>query len=132
LHLILNGGLKTLPMALESLADAHGTVLDGVMLGRAPYDMPYMLADVDNVFFNVQDAAPSRTAVAAAFADYAIRAVNRGPRMHHVLRHIVGLYHGCTNARLWRQTVARIGQEGSDPHELAALAQRLDHQRAAA
>jgi len=126
LTIILNGGLKMLPAALEVLTDVDGTTLDGVMLGRAPYDMPYMLADVDRLFFGEATNRPTRADVMAAYAGYAVRAIANGSRPHHVLRHTVGLFHGCANARTWRQTVARVGQTGCDPQELVALARRLD------
>ena len=132
LTFVLNGGLKTTTAALATLSADNGIVLDGVMLGRAPYDTPYMLAEVDRMFFGVMTPLPSRTAVVAAYVAYAHGAVAGGARPHHVLRHAVGLFHSCANARLWRQTVARLGQSGSDPEELIALAQRLEERQSIA
>jgi tRNA-dihydrouridine synthase A len=132
LNFILNGGLKSLPEALSAMTAADGTTLDGVMLGRAPYDTPYMLAEVDRVFFGNIELSPERTAVVAAYVTYAIDTIAAGVRSHNVLRHLVGLFHGCANARLWRQTVARVGQNGTDPQELVVLAAQLDRQQALA
>jgi tRNA-dihydrouridine synthase A len=129
LKLILNGGLKTPQSALASLKDEDGTTLDGVMLGRAPYDTPYMLAEIDGLFFGDPAPMPERAAVAEAYVAYALDAVKGHTRMHNVLRHIINLFHGCANARTWRQTVARIGQEASDPRPLIALARQLEEQR---
>ena len=117
-------------MAVQTAAD--GTLLDGVMLGRAPYDTPYMLAEVDRLFFGDTAQLPQRAAVAAAYITYAVKTVAGGVRPHHVLRHLVGLFHGCANARAWRQAVSRIGQNGTDPQELVGIARRLDEQQALA
>ena len=132
LNFVLNGGLKSLPEASAALTAPDGTMLNGVMLGRAPYDTPYMLAEVDRVFFGDTAPIPGRAGIVTAYVDYAINTTASGVKSHHVLRHMVGLFHGCTNARLWRQTVARIGQNGTDPQELIALAQQLDRQQALA
>lgn len=129
LTLILNGGLKTPATALAALNSEDGTTLDGAMLGRAPYDTPYMLAEIDHMFYGETASPPSRAAVVEAYADYAMKAVSEHTRMHNVLRHIVNLFHGCANARLWRQTVARIGQAATDPRELVALARQLEERQ---
>jgi tRNA-dihydrouridine synthase A len=78
------------------------------------------------LFFGDTAPAISRANAVTAYVEYAIRAIAEGARPHHVLRHMVGLFHGCANARTWRQTVARIGQSGSDPHELLELARSLE------
>jgi tRNA-dihydrouridine synthase A len=129
LKIVLNGGLKSLDTAFAALTAADGTQLDGVMLGRAPYDAPYMLADVDRLFFGEAAPAPARAAIAEAYVAYARKTIAAEVRPHHVLRHLVNLFHGCANARTWRQTVSRIGQAGTDPTELVALAHRLESAR---
>ena len=132
MNIVLNGGLKSVAVAMAALTSADGAILDGAMLGRAPYDAPYMLAEVDHRVFGETAPSPQRASVTAAYVAYARKAIAGGERPHHVLRHLVGLFHGCANARLWRQTVARIGQSGTDPHELIVLAQRLDELHALA
>jgi tRNA-dihydrouridine synthase A len=108
---------------------SEDTVLDGAMLGRAPYDTPYMLTEVDCLYYGDTAPAPERSAVAEAYTAYALGAVNKTTRMHNVLRHITNLFHGCANARQWRQTVSRIGQAGSDPRELIDLARQLEERQ---
>jgi tRNA-dihydrouridine synthase A len=129
LTLILNGGLKTPREALSALTAEDGATLDGAMLGRAPYDTPYMLTEIDSLFYGDMTPPPTRSAVADAYTAYALRHVNERTRMHNVLRHMVNLFHGCANARSWRQAVARIGQAGSDPTELVALAHQLEERQ---
>ncbi len=132
LNIVLNGGLKSPGAALAALTAPDGARLDGVMLGRAPYDAPYMLADVDRLFFGDSTAAPPRAAVVAAYVAYAGGAISAGVRAHHVLRHMVGLFHGCAGARTWRQAVTRTGQALGAFDELVTLARQLDEQRALA
>lgn len=132
LRIVLNGGLKTLAAAHAALADTEGGELDGAMLGRAPYDSPYMLAEVDRLFYGESAVSPPRAAVAAAYLDYAVPLIAKGARRHLILRHLVGLFHGCPGARAWRQAVTRIGQEGGEAQSLSAIAERLDSQGALA
>ncbi|MEO1136525.1 MAG: tRNA dihydrouridine(20/20a) synthase DusA [Pseudomonadota bacterium] len=98
LKIILNGGIETLH---DAAALSEG--LDGVMLGRAAYGAPYMLAGVDALIFGEPDAAPSREKVVAAMSDYVKRVFAQGVRPHSVTRHMIGLYHGAPGARAWRR-----------------------------
>ncbi len=132
LTLVLNGGLKTLAESFAALTAVDGTALDGVMLGRAPYEAPYMLADVDRLFFEDAHPTPHRADVAADYVAYAARAIGEHTRPHHVLRHAAGLFHGRANARRWRQTLARVGQNDGALDELIILARQLDEQSALA
>jgi tRNA-dihydrouridine synthase A len=120
LTIVLNGGLTTINAAHAAL-DA----LDGVMVGRAAYDDPYMLAAVDRLFYG-EASAPSRLEVTAAYITYAEEMIGRGARPHHVLRHIVGLFHGQPGARTWRRTVAHTCQTGVGLRDLIALAGTLE------
>ncbi len=125
LRIVLNGGLPTVDAALASIAARNGPALDGVMLGRAITDSPYLLADVDSRVFGDPTPAPDRAAVVAAYLDYAAGELSRGARKTQVLRHLVGLYRGCTGARSWRQAVTRSMQADLPVGELASIASRL-------
>jgi len=104
---VLNGGLRSLAQAQAELEH-----VDGVMLGRAAYQDPYLLAGVDARIFNDIAPAPSRAEVVARMGRYLERmAVNEIPP-RAVTGHMLGLYHGQPNARLWRRHL-------SDPAFLA-------------
>jgi len=132
LEFILNGGVTCLRTGLAHLSAAHGTPLDGIMVGRAAYDTPYILAQVDALYFDAADAPPSRAEVMDAYIDYTRQQVAAGALAHHVLRHAAGLFHGCPGARGWRSTVMTAGREGRNLADLSALAAALDSQRAEA
>lgn len=132
LEFILNGGIATLADGLAHLDNRHGAPLDGIMVGRAAYDMPYMLSEVDSIYFGVESQIPTRAEVAARFLDYAAIQIEAGFLPHHVLRHSAGLFYGCPGARTWRQTVMTAGRAGTPLKDLLSLAEQLDRRLAEA
>lgn len=104
LTVVVNGGIETLEQALAFLDDdPDGPALDGVMLGRAPYARPYLLAQVDRLFFGDHSPVRSPREVMEAYADYARAELAHGARLGALSRHIVGLLHGMPGARIWRR-----------------------------
>ncbi len=101
LRLIINGGVDSTDSVREQLAAG----LDGGMIGRKAYADPWWLVDVDAAVWPADEAvlAPSRTDIALAMADYAGRELRGGTRLHHISRHLLGLYHGQPGARAWRR-----------------------------
>jgi tRNA-dihydrouridine synthase A len=118
LTIILNGGLSSLDAAER---EARG--FDGVMLGRAAYGEPYMLAEVDRRFFAETATPPTREEAARAMIPYVEKLAGTGGRPHHALRHMLGLFHGAAGARIWRRTLSSRG--GDAGPELIAEALRL-------
>lgn len=103
---ILNGGLTTL-----SDNRTHGAGLDGVMLGRAAYHDPYLLAAVDTaVFGDTAAGMPTRRAVVERMTAYLAREVGAGETPRHIVRHMLGLYQGMRGARQWRRLLSDAGQ----------------------
>jgi tRNA-dihydrouridine synthase A len=98
LTIVLNGGVGDL-----GAAEAHLAHVDGVMLGRAAYQTPYILAEVDQRFFGDTAAPISRAEAIEKLIPYAARHVESGGRLNNVARHILGLYHGCAHARAFRR-----------------------------
>jgi len=116
---VLNGGLVTLIQAQQSLQ-----TLAGVMLGRAAYHDPYLLAGVDSQLFG-DAAVPGRAEVVAAMSDYLHRQAAASVPPRAILRHMLGLYHGQPGARNWRRMLsdpAFLAQHGADSLHAAARA----------
>ena len=107
LAFVLNGGL-----ADWAAIEAQLARVDGVMLGRAAYHHPWLLAEADARLYGDGALPRSRAAVAAAMAAYAAREVAAGVALRRVTRHMLGLYHHAPRARLWRRML-------SDPARLA-------------
>jgi len=76
------------------------------MLGRAAYQDPYLLAEVDGSLFEAAEPAPSRLDVLDSFMAYADRELACGVRLNQVTRHILGLFHGQPHARAFRRVLA--------------------------
>lgn len=116
---VLNGGLASLAQARAELQH-----LDGVMLGRAAYHDPYLLAAVDGELFADATPPPSREAVVASMEAYLARRVAAGDAPRAIVCHMLGLYHGRPGARAWRRMLsdpAFLAREGANA--LAAAAQ---------
>ncbi len=94
----INGGIATLDEA-----EAHLARVDGVMLGRAAYHTPDILAGVDRRFFGDAAPPPDLRDVVAAMAPYVASVLATGGRVPHVTRHMLGLFHGRPGARQWRR-----------------------------
>jgi len=98
LEIVLNGGIGSLDEA-----EAHLAYVDGVMLGRAAYHTPYMLAEVDRRLFDDDTQVPSRAEVLESLIPYTEQHLARGGRVNNIARHLLGLYHGRPRARAFRR-----------------------------
>ena len=101
LQIVINGGIADLDAAA-----AHLRQVDGVALGRAAYQNPYLLADVDPRFFANGVMGPPRRAVIEALIPYVERHLASGGRLNNIVRHMHGLYHGRPRARAFRRHLA--------------------------
>ncbi len=121
LEIVINGGILDLEAAEAHLARG----VDGVMIGRAAYQNPYVLAEVDRRFFGDSAAPPSRAAVVRSLVSYAEAAGRRGVPVKSITRHILGLFNGLPGARQWRRHLSEAAHKsGAGPEVmLEALAQ---------
>jgi tRNA-dihydrouridine synthase A len=109
LTIVINGGITT-----HKEMETHLKNVDGVMLGRAAYHNPWLLAD----------AGKTRAEVVGKMAAYAQRAISMGYSLRNVTRHMLGLYHATPRARLWRRMLSDAALlQRNDP---ALLEQALD------
>ncbi|WP_020175172.1 tRNA dihydrouridine(20/20a) synthase DusA [Methyloferula stellata] len=108
---ILNGGLVRLDQMQEQLQQ-H---VDGVMVGRAAYQDPALLLDVDRLLFGAEPAAEDAFAAIELFMPYVERRLAEGVPLHAMTRHILGLFNGRKGARAWRRHLATEGvKPGAD------------------
>lgn len=98
LQVVLNGGVNSLDAARKHLGHT-----DGVMIGRAAYDNPYLLAEADRVVFGELGPSPSRGEVLRAYLDYVEDHLACGVPLARMSRHLFGLFHGQPGARAWRR-----------------------------
>ncbi|KAG1668280.1 tRNA-dihydrouridine(20/20a) synthase [Nymphon striatum] len=102
----LNGGIENVNHGLQSLGDV--TLLDGIMLGRAAYQNPLCLADVDHKIYGKPVRQFDPNALMEVMCDYIDRQIQNDPgvRVNHITRHMVGLFHGVAGARRFRQILS--------------------------
>ncbi len=103
LEIIVNGGIDSLDAAADQLRR-----VDGVMLGRAAYHNPYLLAQVDSRFFADPHPVPAREQVVAAMLPYIERELAAGTPLRHMTRPMTGLFQGVPGARTWRRELDRL------------------------
>jgi len=110
----INGGIRSLEEA-----QAHLAHVDGVMLGRAAYQTPGMLAAADAAIYGADERPFDPEALLETMSAYAARHIAAGGRLGHVTRHMVGLFHGLPGARLYRQILsADAVRQGAGPEVL--------------
>ncbi len=111
LEIVLNGGVVSLDEA-----EAHLARVDGVMIGRAAYQDPYILAEVDQRFFGAKRPPPGREEVVRGLLPYARDLRARGVPLKVLTRHILGLFNGLPGARLWRRHLSETAHsQGAGP-----------------
>jgi tRNA-dihydrouridine synthase A len=101
LTVVLNGGVGSLADAAAHLAH-----VDGVMMGRAAYQEPWRLLEVDRLLFDAPDPFDDPKEVAAALIPYIERELARGVRLSAITRHMLGLFRGVPGARAFRRHLA--------------------------
>ncbi|HPE48222.1 MAG TPA: tRNA dihydrouridine(20/20a) synthase DusA [Hyphomonas sp.] len=100
LTVVLNGGIQTIEACTEHLA-----TFDGVMLGRAAYQTPALLGEVDAVLFGEGEPV-SPFAALEAYRPYVAERLAEGVPLHAMTRHMLGLFNGQPGARQWRRTLS--------------------------
>jgi tRNA-dihydrouridine synthase A len=126
LQVVVNGGI-----ADATEATAHLDHVDGAMLGRAAYHTPYLLHELDVVWFGGE--AKSRAELLRAYRPYVEAQLERGVQLKHIVRHVLGLFAGQPGGRAFRQVLSegahRPGADWSLVERALALTER---ERAAA
>ena len=96
-EIIINGGISTVDEIKPHLKRT-----DGVMIGRAAYHTPYLLAEIEKEIFN-NDNVLSRQDVIEQLIPYVKDELKKGTRLNQIMRHTLGLFHGQTGASHWKR-----------------------------
>jgi tRNA-dihydrouridine synthase A len=116
-EIVLNGGVQSLEEAAVHLA-----AVDGVMIGRAAYQSPYLLAEADRLIFAESGAAKTREEIVADFLPYVERQLGHGVPLKSIVRHMLGLFNGLPGARAWRRCLAEEAHKPSSGPEVIEAA----------
>ncbi|NOX37423.1 MAG: tRNA dihydrouridine(20/20a) synthase DusA [Calditrichaeota bacterium] len=125
LTIVINGGIRSLEEAQR-----HLQIVDGVMIGRAAYENPYLFALADAVIFNDPDARPpTRREIIQSMIPYIDRCREDGIYPRHILRHMLGLFANQPGSRRWRRFLSEQGQRKAIDGQilLEAMALIPDH-----
>jgi tRNA-dihydrouridine synthase A len=98
LHIDINGGIHTLNEAQQ-----HLNHVDGVMMGRAIYHDPYLLAEADSLLFRDEYVIPSRYQIMEQMLPYIEKRMSEGRPLKSITRHLLGLFQGQVGAKVWRR-----------------------------
>jgi len=120
-EVIINGGIKSLESCQQ-----HLQYVDGVMLGREPYQNPYLLHNVDRMIFEeTPSSLKSRQALLHEIYPYIEHQLAQGMPLTKMVRHVIGLYHGVPNARRWRRYLSENACRESAGMQTLYEAERL-------
>ena len=97
MEIIINGGISKIDQIKN-----HLKICNGVMIGRAIYQNPYFLVDIEKEIFNVENN-PTREDIAKEILKYLEKEVKQGTKVNHIMRHTVGLYHGQIGSKKWKR-----------------------------
>ncbi len=111
----INGGIEDLIQSAH-----HLDKVDGVMLGRAAYQNPSILRDVDAQFFGASNPPVSYAEIIERMMEYSARHIANGGRLNQITRHMIGLFQGISGARNWRQILSvEAVRAGAGPDVIA-------------
>ena len=96
-EIIINGGITKVNEIRSHLKNT-----DGVMIGRAAYHTPYLLADIEREIFKNKNI-PTRQEVIENLIPYIKTEIKKGTRLNQIMRHTLGLFHGQTGASYWKR-----------------------------
>ena len=100
-EIILNGGITSVEQIKPHLKKT-----DGVMIGRAAYHTPYILAEIEKEIFNNKNV-PSRQDVIEQLIPYIKDEIKKGTRLNQIMRHTLGLFHGQTGSSYWKRYLSQ-------------------------
>ena len=106
LSFIINGGITSINEALSLLEK-----MDGVMIGREAYNNPYFLREVDNRIFGDLTSEKSRTDYLYQYLPYIESQLTDGASLHHMTRHLMGLFKGQKGGKLYRRHLSEYSHK---------------------
>ena len=101
LKIEINGGITE-----YSQFDTHFLNTDGIMIGRKAYEDPYFFSKIDKMVFNSEETISSRKDVVLQLVPYIEEYTKNGGKANHILRHVLGLFHGLSGAKNFRRTLS--------------------------
>ncbi|MDC0029504.1 tRNA dihydrouridine(20/20a) synthase DusA [Pseudomonadota bacterium] len=108
LEIVINGGIKDVDDSIQHLEQ-----VDGVMLGRSPYDNPMIVSNVDSAIFDEADIGEDRKSILNKYLKYCLVQADLGHPLSRTLKHIFGLNRGLNNAKAYRSLILETMQRNN-------------------
>ena len=108
LEVVINGGIKDVDDSIQHLGK-----VDGVMLGRSPYDNPMIVSNVDSTIFGEADIGEDRKSILNKYLQYCLMQADLGHPLSRTLKHIFGLNRGLKNAKAYRSLILETMQRNN-------------------
>ncbi|TGM13255.1 tRNA dihydrouridine(20/20a) synthase DusA [Leptospira selangorensis] len=116
----LNGGVKTI-----SDIHSHMDKVDGVMIGRAAYENPFLFSEVDSEFFGAEPLSLSRRDIFESTQEYVSSQTALGEKPSRVLKHLLGAFHEIRGARSYRRILTEKMYSNPSPKLLLEALQSI-------
>lgn len=123
LEIILNGGIQTVEEAAS-----HLDKVDGVMIGRAAYETPYIMANADQLIFGDEDKPIiDRLTALENYMPYVEAQVANDVYVRHMAKHLFGLFQGIRGAKSWRRYLGEhMFQDGAGPDVISEAVKLIE------
>ena len=108
LEVVINGGIMDVDDSIQ-----HLEKVDGVMLGRSPYDNPMIVSNVDSTIFGEEDIGEDRKSILNKYLQYCLVQADCGHPLSRTLKHIFGLNRGLKNAKAYRSLILETMQKNN-------------------
>ncbi len=129
LSIAINGGIKTIEDALthtsKTFHDTNLPGVDGTMLGRSAYENPYILSQVDSLYYQEISTPKTREEILETMYPYIEEHLLNGGRLNQVSRHMLGLFYGMPGGRIWRRYLSENAFKDNAGTEVLISAYKL-------
>ena len=124
-EIVINGGITS----VDEIS-THLKKTDGVMIGRAAYHTPYLLAEIEKEIFK-NNHVPSRQDVIEQLIPYIKKEIKKGTRLNQIMRHTLGLFHGQTGASYWKRYLSEnMCVRNADIQKIDHIMDKIKHNNA--
>lgn len=103
LNITINGGIKTIKECKN-----HLKFVDGIMIGRAAYENPFMIRDIDTEIYGVESNVNSKKSILNQYLDYVEEKLREGHDLTRMMKHLFGLSRGDKFAKTFRKKILEV------------------------
>ena len=103
LNITINGGIKTIDECKD-----HLKYVDGVMIGRAAYENPFLIKDIDTELYGIESNINSKKSILNQYLDYVEDKLQEGHDLSRMMKHLFGLSRGDKFAKSFRIKILEV------------------------